>query len=112
MKPPGKDDSLDGVFGLGACIDGELLGIAHYLYHTTVWEPRACYMQDLFTAQKARGQGLGKALINAVADQAKANGADRFYWMTQQNNTTARSLYDSVAKQRGFIRYEFDLSVM
>lgn len=101
--------SQQDVFGLGARVDGNLLGIAHYLYHTTVWEPRACYMQDLFTAPQARGRGLGKGLIEAVAAQAEANGANRFYWMTQQDNATARFLYDSVAKQRGFIRYEYDL---
>lgn len=97
----------DNVFGLGAKLDGQLVGIAHYLFHTTVWAPRSCYLQDLFTAQEARGRGVARALIEAVAERARAEGADRFYWSTQESNTSARELYDKLARYRGFIRYDY-----
>ena len=99
----------DGICGLGARIDGELAGIAHFLFHTTIWAPTACYLQDLFTAPAARGKGVGRALIEAVAAQARAHGAARYYWLTQEHNATARVLYDKVAKYNGFLRYEFPL---
>jgi GNAT superfamily N-acetyltransferase len=98
------------IFGLGAWSGGELLGIAHYLFHASPWAPGgACYLNDLFTVQAARGQGVGRALINAVADQARAHGCARYYWLTQDHNTTARTLYDKVGQHVGFIRYDMAL---
>lgn len=99
----------DGVFGLGAMRDGQLLGIAHYLFHTSVWAPSVCYLQDLFVDPLARGQGIARELIEAVAADARARDASRFYWLTQEHNATGRALYDKVAKFNGFIRYDYPL---
>ncbi|AKJ30121.1 GNAT family N-acetyltransferase [Caldimonas brevitalea] len=94
------------VFGLGAVLDGQLVGLAHYLFHGSTWSPRVCYLQDLFTSPEARGQGVARMLIEAVADEARRHGAARYYWLTQEHNETARKLYDQVAKYNGFIRYD------
>jgi GNAT superfamily N-acetyltransferase len=99
----------DGVYALGASIDGELVGFAHYLFHTGAWTPSICYLQDLFTAPSARGKGVARALIVAVADAAVAHGASRYYWLTQEHNATARLLYDKIAVNRGFLRYDYPL---
>jgi GNAT superfamily N-acetyltransferase len=99
----------DGVLGLGAKVNGQLVGIAHYLFHTSTWAATVCYLQDLFTAQEARGHGVARALIEAVAQEARARGAARYYWHTQEHNAVARVLYDKVSKYNGFIRYDFPL---
>jgi ribosomal protein S18 acetylase RimI-like enzyme len=99
--------NADGVHGLGCSQNGELLGIVHFLFHTSTWAPRVCYLQDLYTAPAARSQGVARGLIDAVAAQAHAQGATRLYWLTQDHNTTARRLYDQVAKHHGFIRYDY-----
>lgn len=103
-------DPSEPVFALVADADGTLLGLAHYLYHrSTTRIELTCYLQDLFTAEAARGRGVGKALIQAVYDQARVAGITRVYWQTQASNTTARLLYDKLATNRGFIVYAHEV---
>lgn len=90
--------------------NGKLLGLTHYLFHRVTNRVEAvCYLEDLFTVEAARGQGVGRALIEAVCDAAKAAGLQRVYWQTQESNATARRLYDVVAERSGFIVYKRDL---
>lgn len=93
--------------GFLAFSGAEPVGLAHYLIHPHGWRPQdTCYLQDLWTEPAARGQGVARALIAAVRAAAHAAGASNIYWMTQADNTTARALYDRVARHNGFIRYE------
>lgn len=103
-------DPAEPVFGLVAEAQGQLLGLCHYLFHrsTSRIEP-LCYLQDLFTVPQARGRGVGRALIEAVYERARAHGARRVYWQTQASNATARRLYEKVATHHGFMVYAHDL---
>jgi GNAT superfamily N-acetyltransferase len=89
------------------CFDGHsLIGIVHYIFHRSTWTiGNYCYLQDLFTAEAARGRGAGRALIEAVYERAREAGASRVHWLTHETNTTARALYDTLADQPGFIQY-------
>lgn len=99
-------DAYEPVHALVAEGQGQLLGIAHYLFHrsTTSIEP-SCYLQDLFTSDASRGKGVGKALIIGVYEQARIAGAARVYWQTHEANLTAMKLYDEVAERSGFVVY-------
>jgi GNAT superfamily N-acetyltransferase len=102
-------DPAEPVFCLVAERDGQLLGLTHYLFHrSTTRIEQVCYLQDLFTADAARGQGVGRALIEGVYEAAKSAGSNRVYWQTHATNTAGRLLYDKVAKHYGFIVYAHD----
>ncbi|MBE0532578.1 MAG: GNAT family N-acetyltransferase [Rhodospirillales bacterium] len=99
-------DAYEPVNALVAEADGGLIGFAHTILHrNTATLAPVCYMQDLFVAEAARGKGVGRALIEAVYERAKAAGSPRVYWMTHETNATAQALYDQVAERSGFIQY-------
>jgi GNAT superfamily N-acetyltransferase len=89
---------------------GRLVGITHYFFHPHAWSTReACYLQDLFVDEAARGHGHARALIEAVAAAARTRSCYSLYWQTHVTNATARRLYDAVGKNEGFIVYEYPL---
>jgi GNAT superfamily N-acetyltransferase len=101
-----RDDRLH---ALVAKSNRQLVGIAHFLEHPSTSSADVCYLQDLFTAPAARGQGVGRALIQAVAEQARKLGCARVYWQTKTTNTVARRLYDSITQDSSFMVYRLPL---
>ncbi len=103
-------DGYEPMQALVAEHSGQLLGLAHLLFHrTTISIESICYLQDLFTVETARGKGVGRALIEEVYRYAKHAGCSRVYWHTHETNATAMRLYDKVADKSGFVVYRKSL---
>ncbi len=103
-------DAYEPMRALVAEVDGKLIGLAHYLFHrNTAMIGPACYLQDLFTEEKSRGMGVGRALINAIYEQAELSGSTRVYWQTHETNLVAMKLYDKVAERSGFVVFRKQL---
>lgn len=86
--------------------DGRVVGFANCVVHENTWETQAvCYLEDLFVAPAARGQGTGAALIEWLRNAMRAEGWARLYWMTREDNVQARRLYDRFGQADGFVRY-------
>jgi GNAT superfamily N-acetyltransferase len=102
--------SDDGLL-LGAWHCEQLLGYACLYWHFTSLVPaETVLMNDLFVTETARGQGVGRALIEASADIARNRGAHHLEWATAPNNETAQRLYDATGAERTtWIEYELDL---
>jgi GNAT superfamily N-acetyltransferase len=103
-------DGYEPMYALVAERSGQMLGLVHYLLHRSSIAPRSnCYLQDLFTKESARGQGVGRTLIEEVYRRAEQAGCGRVYWQTQETNATAMKLYDKVAEKSGFLVYRKNL---
>ena len=93
--------------GLVAEVDGEVVGIAHFHYQLSTWSDTSqCYLEDLYVAESARGRGVATALIKQVEDLAIQKKCSELFWITKESNSTARKLYEKVASQSEFVRYE------
>jgi len=92
--------SEDGLL-LGARGEGRLVGYACLYWHFSSLEACECVlMNDLFVAEEARGQGVGRALIEATAAVAREREVPFVEWSTAPDNETAQRLYDSTGAER------------
>ncbi|HWD27498.1 MAG TPA: GNAT family N-acetyltransferase [Rhizomicrobium sp.] len=99
-------DEAEPLYALVAEEDGKIAGIVHYhFYRSTTLLGDDCYLQDLFTVPARRGKGVGRKLIEAVYDVARAKGLVRVFWHTHETNARAQVLYNDVAERSGFIVY-------
>jgi len=102
--------SEDGML-LGAWRGGQLVGYACLYWHFTSLVPaETVLMNDLYVGESRRGEGIGRALIEAGAEVARRRGAHHLEWATAPGNETAQRLYDSTGAERSeWIEYELRL---
>jgi GNAT superfamily N-acetyltransferase len=75
-------------------LDGTPVGYA--LYHDCyepVYAARGVYLSDLYVSSAARRSGAGRALIAAVAAEARRRGAIFVGWVSRRWNTAAQDFY-------------------
>ena len=73
---------------------GEVVGYA--LYHPT-WSTevgeRGLFLYDLYVRDAARGRGVGRALMQALAAVAKTEGRSFLWWTSKPWNRRAAAFY-------------------
>ncbi len=103
-------DSNVPIYGFGAWLDETLVGFTHVVLHPNTWNTtECCYLEDLYVSESVRGLGVGRALIEHVYEFARQQNCNRVYWTTQEDNTTARHLYDTLAIKTDMIQYRKNL---
>ena len=89
---------------------GRVIGMANYITHDNTWSlTPVCYLQDMYVDPVERAAGVGKALIDWLLAECRAQGWSRLYWNTRETNYRARGLYDQYTPHSWFLRYQVDL---
>jgi GNAT superfamily N-acetyltransferase len=90
---------------------GLILGYACLYWHfSSLAAVETVLMNDLFVVPEARGRGVGRALIEASRNVARARGAGWLEWATAPDNHTAQRLYDSMTSEKSsWLEYELDV---
>ena len=105
---------LDSEFNMYCAVavnNGVVVGLTTYNLQNSTWSPNGhCYLEDLFVDPIQRGTGLGRALIDYVKKFAIDKECSRLYWNTDEDNTTARKLYDTYVLESGKRQYRVSLT--
>jgi ribosomal protein S18 acetylase RimI-like enzyme len=91
---------------------GDAVGFVQlYPTFSSIDAHRTWLLSDLFTAPEARGQGVGRLLMNAARDFALSTGAKGMVLETATDNFGAQRLYESLGYVRdpGYYTYCLDL---
>ncbi|AEG94343.1 GNAT family N-acetyltransferase [Ramlibacter tataouinensis] len=72
---------------------------------------RIYILNDLFVREESRGIGIGKALMQAAAEFARAAGAVRLTLSTAVTNTHAQGVYESLGWNRDQQFYVYNLAL-
>jgi GNAT superfamily N-acetyltransferase len=102
--------SEDGML-IGAWRGDRLVGYACLYWHfSSTRAVETVLMNDLYVEAEARGEGVGRALIEAAAEVGRERGSPILEWSTAPDNATAQRLYDSTGAGRStWIEYELPL---
>jgi GNAT superfamily N-acetyltransferase len=91
--------------------DGLVVGFTTYNLQNSTWSENGhCYLEDLFVDPAVRGGGIGRALIDYVKAFAIESKCSRLYWNTDEDNATARKLYDTYSLESGKRQYRISLT--
>jgi ribosomal protein S18 acetylase RimI-like enzyme len=75
----------------------EPLGLAVLRFRPGLWsEGLECYLAELYVVPDRRGEGIGRELMEASIELARAEGADHMDLGTSEDDVAARALYESL----------------
>jgi ribosomal protein S18 acetylase RimI-like enzyme len=72
-------------------------GLAVLRFRPAIWtDALECYLAELYVVPERRGQGLGRALMEAAIELARGEGATHMDLGTSEDDVAARALYESL----------------
>jgi len=78
--------------------DSKIVGLAHYRKLLRPLKGKYIgYLDDIFVNPEYRGQKIGEKLLNKIKEISKANDWNLVRWQTDEDNLTAKKLYDKIA---------------
>jgi len=90
-------------------------GLAVLRFRPSIWsQALECYLAELYVVPDRRGQGLGRALMEAAIELAREQGADYMDLGTAEDDVAARALYESLGfdnrggKRDGPVNYFYE----
>jgi ribosomal protein S18 acetylase RimI-like enzyme len=100
-------------YALLAWDDGQLVGFAAYSFlWPAVGLTRSLYLKELYVVQACRGRGIGKLLMENLAEVAAKHACSRVEWTTDEQNRDAQAFYESLGVPKNssklFYRLEGD----
>ena len=100
-------DKSHDVEGLVYEVEDKIIGLAHYRRMPSPLRGQYIgFLDDLFVDPKYRGQKIGEKLINQMKEISISRGWNLVRWITRNNNTRAKSLYDRVSEKTTWDTYE------
>ncbi len=96
---------LEAYFALNEA--GEPVGLAHVrLFSRPLAGSRGLYLDDLFVAPDARGEGAATAILESLKTRAREQGLSVVRWITAADNDAAQRVYDRVAQKTEWVTYD------
>ena len=93
--------------GLVYEIDNHIVAIAHYRQMPSPLRGKNIgFLDDLFVHPDFRGRKIGEDIINKLNEISKERGWGLIRWITRNDNHSAKSLYDRIAKKSTWDVYE------
>ena len=103
-------DKSHDVEGLVYEVEDKIIGLAHYRRMPSPLRGQYIgFLDDLFVDPKYRGQKIGEKLINQMKEISISRGWNLVRWITRNDNTKAKSLYDRVSEKTTWDVYELSL---
>ena len=95
--------------GLVYEIDNHIVAIAHYRKMPSPLRGKDIgFLDDLYVHPDYRGRKIGEDIINKLNEISKERGWGLIRWITRNDNHSAKSLYDRIAKKSTWDVYELD----
>lgn len=73
---------------------GQVVGAAIYYFTYSTWKGKSLYLEDLIITGSHRGKGIGQLFMQALANEAVMNGAQKMKWQVAEDNKGAIRFYE------------------